>query len=236
MKCPHCQIDLSREVVAGVELDRCEVCHGLWLDDLELGTVVCSSVPSEITGRLSVTPDRLRSEAIECPKCAAELRQNNYAYDSGITVKKCGRCGGVWLESGQLAQLVAYRTGTPNVRQLAVAMAAEMAASRRLELFRRVTRSKLASGLVALVIVYLVLNSHLRPHRKYRAILGLLLPLACIWFPEHLGRMTGVSLGWLRPRINEPSNADILAVVGWLVLLMPFYVPVIVRLAIWICS
>ena len=40
MKCPKCGADLVREQRAGVEIEKCPECHGLWLDpsDAELLT------------------------------------------------------------------------------------------------------------------------------------------------------------------------------------------------------
>lgn len=36
MKCPKCGNDLQTINVRGVEVDRCFVCHGTWLDEGEL--------------------------------------------------------------------------------------------------------------------------------------------------------------------------------------------------------
>ena len=40
MKCPRCGADLHHEVFHGVNVDRCNECHGIWLDKGELEHVV----------------------------------------------------------------------------------------------------------------------------------------------------------------------------------------------------
>lgn len=43
-----------------------------------------------------------------CPKCGAELVPVSYR---GIELDKCSRCQGVWLDFGELDQVVAEDTG-----------------------------------------------------------------------------------------------------------------------------
>ena len=67
-------------------------------------------VLEEQEGR-STEEERLRILAIargRCPKCGAELVPVSYR---GIELDKCSRCQGVWLDFGELDQVVAEDKG-----------------------------------------------------------------------------------------------------------------------------
>jgi uncharacterized protein len=40
---------------------------------------------------------------LDCPKCVGKLKE--IAYDS-VTIDACEKCGGVWLDAGELAQII----------------------------------------------------------------------------------------------------------------------------------
>lgn len=40
---------------------------------------------------------------LECPKCDGELHESDY---ENIKIDICDKCGGVWLDAGELAQVV----------------------------------------------------------------------------------------------------------------------------------
>jgi len=40
MKCPYCNISLSKSVKQGVEIDYCPQCRGIWLDRGELNKII----------------------------------------------------------------------------------------------------------------------------------------------------------------------------------------------------
>jgi hypothetical protein len=65
----------------------------------------------EEQGSRSTEEERLRILAVargRCPKCGAELVPVPYR---GIELDKCSRCQGVWLDFGELDQVVAEDTG-----------------------------------------------------------------------------------------------------------------------------
>jgi Zn-finger nucleic acid-binding protein len=36
------------------------------------------------------------------------MRKGQYAYASGVVIDRCARCGGIWLDRGELAKIRAY--------------------------------------------------------------------------------------------------------------------------------
>lgn len=53
----------------------------------------------------------------------------------------------------------------------------------------------------------------------WRAAIFLILPLACIWFGDAMGSYTGIGMG--RGAITSPTPGWLVALGGWLLLLMP---------------
>ena len=46
---------------------------------------------------------------LECPKCEGRLLETEY---EGIVIDVCEKCSGVWLDAGELAQVVDKNEGT----------------------------------------------------------------------------------------------------------------------------
>ena len=52
--------------------------------------------------------EKLESEeatplALQCPKCDGQLHETEY---EGIAIDVCDKCSGVWLDAGELAQVI----------------------------------------------------------------------------------------------------------------------------------
>lgn len=111
-KCPRCSADLKTIFYEGVEIETCTVCEGEWLDAGELREIV-QTVERRFSRAEIQRLDRLNrklfktmgpgAERLACPKCkGVKLRPFNYACSSGIILDKCPRCGGIWLDRGEL--------------------------------------------------------------------------------------------------------------------------------------
>ena len=48
------------------------------------------------------------SSELKCPRCGNELREHSVAT---VTTNACSRCGGIWLDSGELERLVEKEEG-----------------------------------------------------------------------------------------------------------------------------
>lgn len=215
MHCPNCNNRLNPETLHGETVDRCPGCDGIWLDRGELGAVVEGASPSGSKPRDSDAAD----VPLTCPKCKREMDLFNYAYDSRVFVNKCASCGGIWLKPGQLQRLAKYRAGTPAVESLAHAMGDELCRGNRWRTARRLLRSRLLSGAVAAAYLIAAVVATGHPESVINLALFLALPIACIWFPDEAGSLTGIFLGFGRPVITQKSPGDAVALAGWLLLL-----------------
>ena len=58
MQCPVCKSDLKMSERAGVEIDYCPACRGVWLDRGELDKIIERSGRDTDSGRLASDRDR----------------------------------------------------------------------------------------------------------------------------------------------------------------------------------
>ncbi|MCO6043478.1 zf-TFIIB domain-containing protein [Aeoliella sp. ICT_H6.2] len=222
MQCPTCQTPLREEACAGQRIDRCAECGGLWLDQGELGPVVRSYAKSvEASAQVPATrPD------YPCPKCGKLMDRREYAHDSGVFLQRCDDCQGHWIEGWQMPKLEEYVEGNTAVDRLATTLGKQIQSERRLGLIYSLLTSKLLSGAVAAAVAYVLPdafdNGGLFPMHFVRGYV--VVPLLCIWFPEELARMTSMRFGLTRPQVTNPTPGVMLAVCGWILLLTPVLV------------
>lgn len=95
------------------EIDYCEKgCKGVWFDTFEMKRV--EKKPAKAaesmnhifadTGDKVVNRER-RSEPIMCPRCNVKLKERPYKVKSNILIDFCFKCGGIWLDGGELEEI-----------------------------------------------------------------------------------------------------------------------------------
>jgi Zn-finger nucleic acid-binding protein len=112
MVCPRDRIALSKLVVEGVEIERCSVCGGTWLDKGELEAIgehmpVAPGVEADestVDRAYKVAQERQQGP-LECPRCGSEMDKHEYAFASQVLVDSCPKGHGDWLDKGELAAL-----------------------------------------------------------------------------------------------------------------------------------
>ncbi|HZV04849.1 MAG TPA: zf-TFIIB domain-containing protein [Gemmataceae bacterium] len=106
--CPRCKIPLLTEHHGEIVMTCCEHCGGHWMDPEDLRAVL-DLIRLPVHGRavrMGVDLTDVREDAA-CPYCGVPMEPFNYAGDSGIILDKCRRCGGLWLDSGDLERVLA---------------------------------------------------------------------------------------------------------------------------------
>lgn len=105
--CPKCDTALFILQWKGVEVDFCPRCRGLWLDAGELealleraGATSDDPLLQGLTARARRAPGR----AYLCPRCDEPMQQCDPL--PTLTLERCGRGHGLWLDSGELRQLL----------------------------------------------------------------------------------------------------------------------------------
>jgi Zn-finger nucleic acid-binding protein len=116
--CPVCSRLMEAQQVAGIGLNECSACGGLWVpgDSFEL------LVDRAIEARRNATPEQLRAldprvrganparQKIayrHCPVCNAYMHRRNYRKSSGIIIDRCHEHG-TWLDADELEQIAGF--------------------------------------------------------------------------------------------------------------------------------
>lgn len=106
--CPVCQIALIPQVHLGITIDVCPTCAGIWFDADELTRL--RSLDPQILPRI----DHQYQPVVErcdppgerlCPVCAEPLYRYKYLYTSSIELDACEKCGGTWVDNGELIKM-----------------------------------------------------------------------------------------------------------------------------------
>lgn len=99
MDCPRGHGLLTVERHAGIEVDRCQACHGRWLDAGELDALEASAVPDEAARKGMVEYGKRPSE-LKCPVCAKAMVAFNYRAND-LELDTCPEEHGYWLDGGE---------------------------------------------------------------------------------------------------------------------------------------
>jgi hypothetical protein len=86
-----------------IELDMCASCGGVWFDKDELDRYLDSAAKPLPPMAKKVDPAQ-DSKAGLCPRCAAALLKKPAPSNPRLTVDSCAKCGGLWLDAGELEQ------------------------------------------------------------------------------------------------------------------------------------
>ena len=234
MNCPVCNASLSPHSCGGETIDVCSQCHGVWFDAKELGPVITAVANQEeipdlpAKEALHVTPPKAPEDEPEklCPKCHIPTRLLNYSYDSNIFLNSCPDCKGLWADSGELRKMAQYSKGNQKIKAIAQELGRQQHQKRRF--LNLLTSRKLSGGVAILYLIGAALTGE--PKLIYNIAMFLILPLACIWFSEAMGGFTGRIMLSFRPAISQTSPALLVAAMGWLLLLSPLAMTLLVIL------
>ena len=214
IRCPTCSIALSQCSIGGETVDRCPACNGTWYEPSELASALRTATAVDLIDRPSVNPP----DKITCLNCDIEVTSTVYAYDSGIPILKCSRCSGVWLVAGQLEKIAEYKKEPHKTDRLGQAMAESNSRSNGIGRFVGVIQSRILSILFALAILIGMKINGAEFFGVLRMPAFLIFPLACIWFSDAMGNLTGIRMGLARPAITETTPGIAVAIGGWILM------------------
>jgi Zn-finger nucleic acid-binding protein len=97
MVCPACSGALAPLTAAGVTVDVCAACGGVWLDPGELQALPGAHA-ALLSGRLTGAGNR--PVPGPCPRCLVALDARTL---NDVVIDQCPRCHGLWCDAGELA-------------------------------------------------------------------------------------------------------------------------------------
>lgn len=102
MKCPKCTAGMETIAFEGIEVERCNACHGLWFDLLEHEDLRLVEGSEAIDDGLPEVGRAFDAErATTCPACAGpmigmvDVRQPHLRFES------CTSCHGCFFDAGE---------------------------------------------------------------------------------------------------------------------------------------
>ncbi|MEK7542397.1 MAG: zf-TFIIB domain-containing protein [Patescibacteria group bacterium] len=110
-KCPQCKLKLEQVLLAGVEVDYCPSCYGLWFEENELEWAKDEKDRDLrwLDIDLWKNPEKFqvnRSKKL-CPTDRMPLYEVLYG-DANVRVDVCSVCHGVWLDRGEFIEIIEY--------------------------------------------------------------------------------------------------------------------------------
>jgi Zn-finger nucleic acid-binding protein len=108
MKCPACDKEMVTQNF-GVNVEVCENgCKGMWFEQGEL-----RMLDEQNEGLGNALEAALRSPRanegsrgqLMCPKCGIPLHAHRYKRDQQVNIDECYKCGGMFLDSGELTDI-----------------------------------------------------------------------------------------------------------------------------------
>lgn len=105
MNCPKCRKQaMEAESYAGVAVERCPACKGLYLDRGELLKLI-GQEQGNVADQLKFSPtsDMMDDLPAHCPRCDQDMIAA--AAPGGVTVNLCRSCAAIFLDQGELATI-----------------------------------------------------------------------------------------------------------------------------------
>jgi len=118
LPCPVCSLLMPPRQVAGVGLNECSSCHGLWVPEESFDGLVNRAIETRRSGgALSagafaprVTGSNPAAQEIRyrrCPVCEAFMQRRNFRKSSGVILDVCAEHG-TWLDADELEQIAGF--------------------------------------------------------------------------------------------------------------------------------
>jgi Zn-finger nucleic acid-binding protein len=115
ISCPKDGRAMSRVSLGTVEIDRCPGCGGVWLDAGELERVktlgaIATRAMQDLDSVGGEEPAE-RPQPLLCPRDHSRMSVHRDPRQKHIEFDSCGKCGGVFFDAGELADLTEVTLG-----------------------------------------------------------------------------------------------------------------------------
>jgi len=109
IRCPVDRSVMKHEKAAGLSLDRCPTCGGIWLDlnELARGLAIDAKALSEVDREGKRASHSIRRE-LACPRDSARLVTLTHRSQAHVEYEQCTICGGIYLDQGELKDLASF--------------------------------------------------------------------------------------------------------------------------------
>ena len=109
--CPKCTQAMSGWNAGDLELDHCARCKALWFDENELSRHLFNMAEA----KLDENPSKPTPSTLPCPACGdSHYLESTLLHD--ISVESCPACGGVFLDLGEIHDLLGKIAPPPHAK------------------------------------------------------------------------------------------------------------------------
>jgi Zn-finger nucleic acid-binding protein len=115
LPCPACDTRMPPSHVAGIAVNECPGCHGLWVSGDHFDALVKRAAQlRQQRAPTAEAPRQTRGNPIarnvqyrRCPQCDQFMLRTNYKRSSGVILDEC-RAHGTWLDADELEQVAGF--------------------------------------------------------------------------------------------------------------------------------
>jgi len=114
LPCPACDRRMPPSQVAGIAVNECPGCHGLWVAGHHFDALVKRAAQLRQKRPPTAEAPRVRRGHIDlavryrrCPECDQFMLRTNYKRSSGVILDEC-RLHGTWLDADELEQVAGF--------------------------------------------------------------------------------------------------------------------------------
>ena len=123
MLCPVCRVEMLVLEYENIEIDFCDECGGIWLDEGELELLAGEDgKPSKVAEALASNANVKGKGDRPCPVCSKKMLLADIDLgadvphgDRFVEIDKCPRGHGMWFDEGELKQIVEASGGGESV-------------------------------------------------------------------------------------------------------------------------
>jgi Zn-finger nucleic acid-binding protein len=127
MDCPRCKLMLSTTDYEGVQVDLCDNCWGIWLDQGELKQVIdtrdmqfSAEERRQLTDLRAQSAQEENNDPAACPHCGKIMTQVHADAGIHLVIDRCPEHG-VWLDTGEIKAVQAVAETSAQLHRLLIA-------------------------------------------------------------------------------------------------------------------
>lgn len=107
LDCPRDGSTMTENVVGESVLDACGKCGGQFFDTGEMYGAFGLKADPALWDR-DETAGPVRESHVKCPRCKKMMLTQDIAHESTkVEIDRCGHCGGIWLDKGEVDSIMA---------------------------------------------------------------------------------------------------------------------------------